>query len=135
MVSLARKRLGADADLAVGDMRQMQDLPAGKAAAVLSYFALQHLDREEIVPTLRGWSRLLKPGGQLLVGAWEGEDRLDYGNQAPVDLQAFGYPADDLKAWVEEAGFQVDRSHQESFEGLPLDGLYLEATLPLSSQG
>ena len=128
MVELAARRLGDAADTHVGDMRTLEPVPAGSAAALLSFFGLHHLDPEEIAPTLRRWRRALRPAGQLVVATWEGEGPIDYGGAS--DVVALRYRAGQLEAWASDAGFQVDRCRVEPIEGMEMDAVILEGTNP-----
>lgn len=126
MVTRARQRLGEHATIVEGDMRHLLTIQDASAAAIVSFFALQHLETEEVLPTLREWRRALKPGGQLLLGTWEGEGLVDYGDHG--DIRAYCIPKAQMKTWVAQAGFCVDRIWTEPMDGLDATGLYLEAT-------
>lgn len=125
MVSIARKRLGKSARIVVGDMRQLSAIETGSAAAVINYFALHHLDPKGVSTALLEWSRVLIPGGQLLVAAWEGSGTIDYGDDA--DITALKYRSEDLTALICDAGFAVNRCTVEPVEALSMDAVYLEA--------
>lgn len=127
MVTRARQRLGDVAEIVQGDMRVLQGIEDSSGAALISFFALQHLEAADIPTTLLAWRRALRPQGQLLIGTWEGEGLVDYGDHG--DLRAYRIPKATMQEWVEQAGFQVDRLWTEPIEGFEeVDGLYLEAT-------
>lgn len=126
MVALSRDRLGPDAVLRTGDMRDLGTVEAGSAAAVVSFFALHHLDPHEVQPALVKWHRALRAGGQLLIATWEGQGHIDYGTEA--DIVAHRYSQADVEGWVEAAGFTVDRCVVDPVEGFPMDAVYLEAS-------
>ena len=125
MVASARTRLGTS-DVEVGDMRDLGRVELGCAAAVLSFFAVHHIGPRGVALALREWFRVLRPNGQLVVAAWEGCGPIDYGGQA--DIVALRYSKDELTDWACAAGFVVDRCVVEPVEGMPMDGIYLEAT-------
>jgi len=128
MVAIAAKRLRSEATIHVGDMRDLTDSEAESSSAVLSFFAIHHLDTAGLLLALHDWRRVLRPGGQLVVAAWEGRGAVDYGHE--WDVVALRYTEDDLKRNAQDAGFVVDRCFSEPVEGMPMDAVYLEATRP-----
>ena len=128
MVELARNRLGGGAELHVGDMRELEGLADGSAAALISFFALHHVSAQDARRALANWHRVLCRGGQLLVATWEGIGPIDYGEHA--DIIALRYSKDELTEWARGAGFVVDRATVEPVEEIPMDAVYLEATRP-----
>lgn len=124
MVTLSRARLGRGAEVHEGDMRDLSGITSGSAAAVVNYFAIHHLNPDEILPALSEWRRILRPGGQLLAAAWEGRGAIDYGEESEV--VAFRYTKGNIIDWAEAAGFLVDRCVVEPVEGFPMDAIYLE---------
>jgi len=107
-------------------MCQLPDVPSKTASAVLSFFALHHLDPEQVEIALAEWRRVLHRGGQLLVAAWEGSGAIDYG--AESDVVALRHAEEELKGWVQRAGFAVDRCSVELVEEIPMEAVYLEGT-------
>ena len=65
MVAITRKRLGSAAEVIAGDIRKMPTVETGSAAAVISHFAFQHLEVDEVDEALAEWSRVLRSGGRL----------------------------------------------------------------------
>lgn len=126
MAALASARLESSAEILTGDMRDLRGVESGSAAAVVSFFAIHHLDPEDVLVALREWHRALRPGGQLLVAAWEGVGPVDYGDDA--DVVALRYTKDEVTSWAEQAGFVVNRCVVEPAEGMPMQVVYLEAT-------
>lgn len=124
MVSLAKKKLGSNADVTVGDMRDLPSIGSGSCSAVLNFFALHHLDFEAVSRTFCEWYRVLAPGGQLVVATWEGTGAIDYGDEA--DIVALRYGSDELATWAQEAGFSISRCAVEPVEDFPMDAVYLE---------
>jgi ubiquinone/menaquinone biosynthesis C-methylase UbiE len=125
MVGIAGKRLASRADVVVGDMRDLAAVQDGAAAAVVSFFAVHHLEPAEVCTAFREWYRVLSPGGQLLVAAWEGTGAIDYGGAS--DIVALRYRSDEIVSWARAAGFTVTRCVVEPVEEMPMDAIYLEA--------
>lgn len=128
MVALAGENLESVAETRTGDMRDLHGIEDDSMAAVLSFFAIHHLDREDVQLAFREWCRVLAPGGQLVVAAWEGVGLIDYGGE--TDVLALRYTMDEITACAEATGFAVDRCVVEPVEGMPMKGVYLEGTRP-----
>ncbi len=124
MVAIAKSRLGSSARILCGDMRDLANLATGSAAAVLSFFAIHHLNPGDVQAALHEWGRVLQDGGQLVVAAWEGVGLIDYGDAS--DVAALRYRKEEVVGWAQAAGFVVDRCMVEPVEGMPMDAVYLE---------
>jgi len=125
MVEIADKRLGTKAKTFVGNMLDLGLVSPSSSAAVISFFAIHHLDPEGVILALKKWHRILINQGQLVLAAWEGEGTIDYGDES--DVVAFRFTQDQIKSWVTEAGFLVERCIVESVEEIPMNAIYLEA--------
>jgi ubiquinone/menaquinone biosynthesis C-methylase UbiE len=126
MVKIASGRLGGAADILVGDMRDLGMVEDVSAAGVISFFSLHHLPPDDVRQALGEWCRVLAPGGQLLLAAWEGNGSIDYGEAS--DVVALRYRQSEMSSWVRDAGLDITRSTVEPVEGLEMDGLYIDAT-------
>ena len=124
MVLIAEEKLGTNARVAVGDMRDLSSVGSGSGSAVLNFFALHHLDFEGVKLAFREWYRILTPGGQLVVATWEGSGAIDYGDES--DIVAVRYKSNELATSAQEAGFSITRSIVEPVEDFPMDAVYLE---------
>ncbi len=124
MVAIANEKLGTAGRVIVGDMSALTGVDSGSAAAVLNYFAVHHLDAARLRMAFEQWCRVLGPGGQLLVAAWEGSGEIDYGDESKII--ALRYTAAELSAFSEGAGFSVTRCTVEPVEDFPMDAIYLE---------
>ena len=107
-------------------MRSLGHVPNDSCAAVLSFFALHHVDLEGMRACFVEWYRVLRPGGQLVVATWEGEGTIDYDGHA--DIVAVRYRKDDVVQAVSVAGYRIDNCSVESVEGIEMDAVYLTAT-------
>ncbi len=128
MIEIATKRLGSKANTFVGDMLDLNMIPSGSSAAVISYFAIHHLDPKKVILAFMEWYRILSKQGQFVLAAWEGKGAIDYGNES--DLIALRYTQNEIELWAAEAGFVVDRCKIEPVDEIPMDALYLEAIKP-----
>ncbi len=126
MVAIAGARLADCAEVAPGDMRDLTMIATGSAAAMVSFFAVHHLDANSIATAFSEWRRVLKPGGQLVLAAWEGSGRIDYGSA--TEIIAYRYTDAEIANMVQAAGFTVDRCNVFPFEGIEMDAILLEAT-------
>ena len=126
MVAIASKRLGSAAEITIGDIRDLKNVPSNSAAAVISHFAFHHLDADGVLQALKEWHRVLCVGGQLVIGAWEGEGVIDYGDED--DLVAIRHGADELEKMVRDCGFSVSRNVIEQDEELMMDAVYIEGS-------
>ncbi len=126
MVDIASKRLGTAAEITVGDIRKLDGVPSASAAAVISHFALHHLDVDGVLEAFVEWHRVLGVGGQLVIGAWEGEGVIDYGDDS--GLTAIRHGADELAAMLRELGFVISRNVVEYDEDLMMNAVYIEGS-------
>ena len=126
MVALAKGRLGRSANVLAGDMRDLGQVESASSAAVVSFFALHHLDPDKILSAFQEWRRVLRPGGQLLAATWEGAGPIDYGEES--DVVALRYSEREIRDWAVAAGYVVDRCTVEPVEGMPMMAVYLEGT-------
>jgi ubiquinone/menaquinone biosynthesis C-methylase UbiE len=124
MVAIARNRLGPDAKIVVGDMRDLSMVKTESTAAVLNFFAVHHLDQQGVLLAATEWRRVLCAGGQLVVAAWEGTGPIDYGEE--FEIVALRYTSTELASWFEEAGLVMQRCVVEPVEDFPMDAVYLE---------
>ncbi|NKB67327.1 MAG: methyltransferase domain-containing protein [Candidatus Latescibacteria bacterium] len=126
MVAIAQKRLGRTATIVEGDMAALVHVQDASCAAVLSYFALHHVDLESMQSCFAAWHRVLKTGGQLLVATWEGEGTIDYGDQ--TNMVACRYRPEQIAQAAHTTDFSIDSNCVEEVEGMEMDAVYLTAT-------
>lgn len=105
MATLASRRLDA---AMVADMRSLP-LATDACGGILAFYSLIHLRREELVPTLAEFRRVLRPGGRVLFSAHEGEDEFerDVFLEESVPFVATLFALDELVAASRRAGLEV----------------------------
>jgi ubiquinone/menaquinone biosynthesis C-methylase UbiE len=126
MVAIAAKRLGPAAEIMLGDIRKLDAVPSDSAAAVISHFALHHLDVDGVLEALLEWHRVLRVGGYLVIGAWEGTGVLDYGDT--TDIVAIRHGADELESMMRQSGFEISRNVVELDDEMMMNAVYIEGT-------
>ncbi|MFI6177250.1 class I SAM-dependent methyltransferase [Nonomuraea sp. NPDC051191] len=126
MLELARRRLGADADLRVADLGSPLPLPDGEFDDVIASLVLHYL--EDWGPALAELRRVLKPGGRLLVSVdhpfvitlvkhMAGERPVYFGTRDRVEEWTMGGQTARMRFWdrplhamseaFTEAGFRI----------------------------
>ena len=126
MVEFARNRLGDSATTIEGDMGTMPQLPNDSCAAVLSFFAIHHVDLDGFQRCLGEWRRVLVSGGHLLLAAWEGEGEIDYGEVS--DVVARRYREAEVVDAASSAGFRVATHMVKPVDDFDMDAIYVFAT-------
>ena len=105
MVKCAR-RLNPDIPFVHGDMLTL-DLPQDSLGGIVAFYAMIHLKREQMTPSLKEMRRALKPGGRLLVSFHGGEGELHrdewYGQPVSIDVTLM--TNEEMSAYLHAAGF------------------------------
>ena len=95
------------ADFARMDMRSL-GFAANSFDGLWACASFLHVPREDAPATLRGFRRVLRPGGVLLLSVKRGEGEMD-GDSYDEDRRRFTlYRADQLRELTEGAGFAVE---------------------------
>ena len=126
MVEITQRRLGAAAETAVCDIRQLEMLADNSVAAVISHFGFHHLDLDGVRDACKEWHRVLVNGGQLILGVWEGTGAIDYGEHS--DLVAVRHKSGDLQNILADIGFDELMCEIEFDEDMAMDAVYIEAS-------
>jgi ubiquinone/menaquinone biosynthesis C-methylase UbiE len=119
MLDLARRNVPAATFL----QRDALDIDeaVGRFDAVVAFFSLIMLPRREIIATLDRIRRLLVPGGWLALAMVEAD--LDDVTLPFLGLpvRLTGWPREQLRAVVEDAGFTIDAEDARSYESPDAD--------------
>ncbi len=94
----------------VGSMTDL-DLADASVAGLLAFWSLIHVPDEAVPAVLRGFRRVLRPGGPLMLGFHVGDGaRLKtrgYGGH-PMRVHVHRRPPERVAAWLRDAGFTVE---------------------------
>jgi SAM-dependent methyltransferase len=103
------RRLNPDIEFLQGDMRAL-DLPDGSLAGIAAFYSIIHNPKDGVTAVLRELRRVLKPGGVLLLAFHKGEQVIhrDELLGKPVTLDFAFFMPEEMRAWLEEAGFSVE---------------------------
>jgi len=88
----------------VGSMDAL-DLGDGALAGIVSWYSLIHAAPDEVPAYLAEFSRLLRPGGHLMLAFFEAEDEREVTGFDHKVAPAFRWPIDHLAALAGEVGF------------------------------
>lgn len=106
MVEIARRDY-PDVRFEAGSMTAL-DLPDGELSGIVSWWSTVHLPQDALATAFAEFERLLRPGGQLLVGFHVGTERTHktsgYGGH-PMSVDVFRRTPDELSAVASAAGF------------------------------
>jgi SAM-dependent methyltransferase len=117
MIAIAAKRYPSNEYL-VGDMRQLK-LPDEAVGGIVALYSMIHLGRQEVAPAVREMTRVLVPGGGLLVAVHRGKGTLheDDALGHPVAFDCTLFEPEELSAAMEAAGLLlVDVSVREPYD-------------------
>jgi SAM-dependent methyltransferase len=117
MIAIAEKRYPSNEYL-VGDMRRLK-LPNESVGGIVAFYSMIHLDRQEVVPAVQEMTRVLVPGGGLLVAVHRGKGTLHEDNALghPVAFDCTLFEPEELSGSMEAAGLLlVDVSVREPYD-------------------
>ena len=92
-------------------MRELRALPCS-FGGILSFYALIHVRRDQVVSVLREMWRVLIPAGRLLLACHRGRGDVHAEERfgQPVSLDATLFEPDEVEEYITEAGFLVDET-------------------------
>ena len=128
--------MNPDISFEQGDMLAL-NLPDSSLAAIISFYAIIHIERDQVMRALQEMNRVLQPGGLLLISFHGGEGVVHrdewYDKPISIDVNLFG--SDEMSGYLESAGFEevaiVEREPYE-FE-YPTTRVYALARKPLTA--
>ena len=127
------QRLNPDISFEQGNMLEL-NLPDASLAAIVSFYAIIHIERDKVSRALQEMNRVLQPGGSLLISFHGGEGVLHrdewYDKPISIDVTLFG--ADEMTGYLESAGFEdVNIVEREPYEfEYPTTRVYASAKKP-----
>ena len=99
-------RLNPDIPFQQADMLAL-DLEDNSLAALVLFYSIIHLKREDVIRALQEMHRVLNPGGKLFMAFHGGEGELHrdewYGETVSIDFRLF--QGDEMSSYLEAAGF------------------------------
>lgn len=114
------------------------DLPDSSLAAIVCFYAIIHLQRDDVTRALREMRRVLRPGGLLLLSFHGGEGELHreqwYDSKVSINVTLFA--TREMSGYLEASGFAVQRIAERNpyeFE-YPTRRVYIFAEKPLLSR-
>ena len=109
MVKQAR-RLNPDIQFESGDMLALKCADAS-FGAIVCFYAIIHLRREDVKKALQEMNRVLQPGGPLLLSFHGGEGSLhrDQWYDKAVSIEVSLFTKDEMSGYVEAAGFEIEK--------------------------
>ena len=125
---ISSARLETPVKVTIGQGSTSSPLEPATYSAIVCYYVVHHLSQDEVAAVSSSWFNALVPGGQLLLGAWEGEGPIDYGDAC--DLQALNHSQAFLSSTLTDAGFTVDTCDTEVDPDFGMNMVFINATKP-----
>jgi SAM-dependent methyltransferase len=108
MVERAR-RLTPEVEFRQGDMMTLE-VSDGAWAGIVAFYSIIHIPRSDMAQALGELSRVLRPGGILLLAFHIGDDSIHldewWGQKVCVDF--FFFRSDEMATYLREAGFDIE---------------------------
>jgi len=98
------------------DVASIDDIPAadGSLGGVLSWYSTIHHSPDRIGVPLREFARVLRPGGTLLLGHFDGRHVESFDHAV---LPAFRWPTDEIERELLAVGFETIETHRRTGVG------------------
>ena len=100
-------RLNPDIPFEQGDMLSL-NLEDDSVAAMVLFYSIIHIKREDVMRALQEMNRVLTPGGRLFLAFHGGEGELHrdewYGETVSIDFRLF--QGNEMSSYLEAAGFE-----------------------------
>jgi SAM-dependent methyltransferase len=107
------RRNHPDVPFTLGSLDALPDR-AGSIAGVLAWYSLIHHEPAALRTALAGFARVLRPGGELLLGYFHGA-AVDTFEHAVI--RAYRWPSDVLSEELRAVGFEVAETHIRTGHG------------------
>jgi ubiquinone/menaquinone biosynthesis C-methylase UbiE len=107
MVNCAQ-RINPDISFLKGNMLSLE-LPDASVAAIVCFYTIIHLQRNDVVEALNEMNRVLEPGGHLLLSFHGGEGELHRAQwyDKPVSIDVTLFAPDEMANYLTTSGFEV----------------------------
>lgn len=98
------------------EVGSLDAIPAASEAldGILAWYSLIHTEPARIPATLTEFARVLRPGGALLLGFFEGPEVLAFDHAV---VTAHSWPVTTLAQHLRSAGFEVEETHSRTGPG------------------
>src|SRR6185312_15341340 len=132
MVSVAG-RLNPDIPFSQGDMLAL-DFKDNSIAALVSFYSIIHIRRQDVVQAFQEMSRVLIPAGSVFVSFHRGDGELHrdewFGQPVSIDFRLF--QPSEMAGYLERAGFEnIVTLEREPYQfEYPTKRVYISATKP-----
>ena len=132
MVNVAR-RLNTDIPFSQGDMLAL-DLKDNSIAALVLFYSIIHIKRDDVVRAFQEMRRVLIPGGNVFVSFHRGDGELHrdewFGQPVSIDFRLF--QPEEMAGYLERARFQdIVTLEREPYEfEYPTKRVYISANKP-----
>lgn len=106
------------------DVGRLENLDAstGSVAGVLAWYSLIHHEPAAIRSPLHELARVLRPGGSLLIGFFEGPAIEPFDHAV---VTAYRWPVDALSELLQDTGFEIHETHTRTSHGRRAHGAIL----------
>lgn len=98
------------------------DVDDAELGGVLAWFSLIHTDPDAMAAPLNEFARCIRPGGSVAIGFFEGPSLVPFDHAVTT---AYFWPAAELAARVERAGFAVTDARARTDPGVRRQGLII----------
>jgi len=109
MIKFARQ-LNPNISFEPGNMLEL-DVPDASLTGIISFYAVIHLERQDVTRALEQMYWALKPDGKLLISFHGGQGQLHrdewYGRPVSIDVNLF--ETDEMSGYLTAAGFEIER--------------------------
>ncbi len=86
------------------------DLPDGRLAGIAAFYSIVNIPKESLTLVFREMTRVLLPGGVLLLAFHAGDEVLHEDELwgRPISMDLFLFQPSEIRRYIEAAGFAID---------------------------